>query len=82
MLDANSKGVFQGKIKVSSNAQKTDGYQLSKALLLDKEKGVIENVSDVQGIGHRVVHGGEHFKRPTFVDEKVLSGIEEMIPLL
>ncbi len=50
-------------------------------LLLDKEKGVIDNVNDVKGIGHRVVHGGEHFKRPTFVDEKVLSGIEEMIPL-
>ena len=37
VLDANSKGVFQGKIKVNSKAQKTDGYQLSKALLLDKD---------------------------------------------
>ena len=37
VLNNNSKGVFQGKIKVNSVAQKTDGYQLSKALLLDKD---------------------------------------------
>ena len=37
VLNNNSKGVFQGKIKVNPVAQKTDGYQLSKALLLDKD---------------------------------------------
>ncbi len=30
-------GVFQGKILVKSGAQKTDGYQISQALLLDDE---------------------------------------------
>ncbi len=29
-------GVFQGKIKVEPGAQKTDGYQISQALLLDE----------------------------------------------
>ena len=31
-----SKAAYQGKIFVSSKAQKTDGYQLSKAILLDE----------------------------------------------
>jgi len=31
-----SKSIYQGKIFVNSKAQKTDGYQLSKAILLDK----------------------------------------------
>ena len=31
-----SKSVYQGKIFVNSKAQKTDGYQLSKAILLDE----------------------------------------------
>ena len=31
-----SKSVYQGKIYVSSKAQKTYGYQLSKAILLDE----------------------------------------------
>tara|TARA_A100001015_G_scaffold180280_1_gene200528 strand:+ start:332 stop:1594 length:1263 start_codon:yes stop_codon:yes gene_type:complete len=36
VLKNNSKGVYQGKIFVAKEAQKTDGYQLSKTLLLDK----------------------------------------------
>ena len=35
VLSSNSKGVYQGKIYVKDIAQKTDAYQLSKALLLD-----------------------------------------------
>ncbi|WP_435087582.1 Fe-S cluster assembly protein SufD [Candidatus Pelagibacter bacterium nBUS_29] len=35
VLNENSKGVYQGKIYVASKAQKTDGYQLSRALLLN-----------------------------------------------
>ena len=36
VLNNNSKAVYQGKIFVDSKAQKTDGYQLSKALLLNE----------------------------------------------
>ena len=36
VLEDNSKAVYQGKIFVDSKAQKTDGYQLSKAILLNK----------------------------------------------
>ncbi len=35
VLSSESKGVYQGKIYVKDIAQKTDAYQLSKALLLD-----------------------------------------------
>ena len=37
VLEDSSKAVYQGKIFVDSEAQKTDGYQLSKAILLNKE---------------------------------------------
>tara|TARA_B100002052_G_scaffold182463_1_gene166153 strand:- start:356 stop:1603 length:1248 start_codon:yes stop_codon:yes gene_type:complete len=36
VLGKGSKAVYQGKISVNSVAQKTDGYQLSKCILLDK----------------------------------------------
>ena len=36
VLGKNSKAVYQGRIYVDSQAQKTDGYQLSKAILLDE----------------------------------------------
>ena len=36
VLDDGSKAVYQGKIFVNPEAQKTDGYQLSKAILLSE----------------------------------------------
>ncbi len=36
VLGKNAKSAYQGKILVDSKAQKTDGYQLSKAILLDE----------------------------------------------
>jgi Fe-S cluster assembly protein SufD len=37
VLEQSSKAVYQGKIFVNAKAQKTDGYQLSKAILLSEE---------------------------------------------
>ena len=37
VLAGRSRGVFQGKIEVARIAQKTDGYQMSQALLLSPE---------------------------------------------
>ncbi len=37
VLEDSSTAVYQGKIFVNSEAQKTDGYQLSKAILLNKD---------------------------------------------
>ncbi len=37
VLRNGAEGVFQGKILVKPGAQKTDGYQISQALLLDEE---------------------------------------------
>ncbi|MDR3425316.1 MAG: Fe-S cluster assembly protein SufD [Alphaproteobacteria bacterium] len=37
VLDGKSRGVFQGEITVAPDAQKSDGYQLSRALLLSDQ---------------------------------------------
>ena len=37
VLNDQSKSVYQGKIYVNAKAQKTDGYQLSRALLLNQQ---------------------------------------------
>jgi acetate kinase len=33
------------------------------------------------GVGHRVVHGGSIYSRPVIIDERVISGLEELVPL-
>ncbi len=37
VLAGRSRGVFQGKIEVARDAQKTDGYQMNQALLLSPD---------------------------------------------
>jgi Fe-S cluster assembly protein SufD len=37
VLDGRARAVFQGRIEVARAAQKTDGYQMSQALLLSPE---------------------------------------------
>ncbi|MBF0289692.1 MAG: acetate/propionate family kinase [SAR324 cluster bacterium] len=36
---------------------------------------------DIQGVGHRVVHGGSRFWQPVRLDNDVLSHLEKLIPL-
>lgn len=36
---------------------------------------------ELAAIGHRVVHGGKHFTRPTVIDEAVLAEIERLVPV-
>lgn len=50
-------------------------------ILLDKEWGVISDMSEINAVGHRVVHGGEYFADSVLITEKVIKAIEDCIPL-
>jgi acetate kinase len=50
-------------------------------LLTDPEKGVIQNTSDVEAIGHRVVHGGEQFASTTLITDEVKAKIKELFAI-
>ncbi|VGO20524.1 acetate/propionate family kinase [Pontiella sulfatireligans] len=45
-------------------------------LLTDGEKGVLESLEELSGVGHRVVHGGEDFTGSVVVDREVIKAIE------
>lgn len=52
--------------------------------LTDKRTGPIRSKDEIDGIGHRVVHGGEEFKTSTLITGKVIKSIEkyaELAPL-
>jgi len=42
--------------------------------------GAIGDPAGLIGIGHRVVHGGERFRKPARVDRRTLDGIRAMVP--
>ena len=50
-------------------------------ILVDKEWGVIASMSEIDAVGHRVVHGGEHFAESVMIDDSVIKAIEDCIPL-
>ncbi|KAA3665398.1 MAG: acetate kinase [Chloroflexi bacterium] len=57
------------------------GLSIMIELLLDSDIGVIESPQEIDAIGHRVVHGGEHFSQPTVINDAVKEAIEKLIPL-
>ena len=42
---------------------------------------VINNVSEIDAIGHRVVHGGEKFKESCLITPEVITAIHDLSPL-
>lgn len=59
----------------------SDAIRLALATLTDKEYGVLDNLDEIDAVGHRVVHGGEHFAQSVLIDDEVLNAIRECIPL-
>ena len=41
----------------------------------------IKSLADIHAVGHRVVHGGEHFTESAIITDEVLRGIEDCIEL-
>ncbi|MBN1434562.1 acetate/propionate family kinase [Candidatus Fermentibacterales bacterium] len=50
-------------------------------VLTDSEMGVIRDLSDITGVGHRVVHGGSKYSDPVVIDDDVVSEIERLCSL-
>jgi acetate kinase len=49
--------------------------------LLDPANGILSDKTDIQAVGHRVVHGGETFKDSVHIDDSVIEAIEHAIDL-
>ncbi len=50
--------------------------QMIKALT-DPRHGVVKSMDEISAVGHRVVHGGEHFTTSSLIDEDCMRAIEE-----
>ncbi len=75
-IGENKKLTFETPIPTHKEA-----IELVLRILTNDETKVINSIDEIQAIGHRVVHGGEHFKGSVIVNDDVLKKIEELIPL-
>ncbi len=85
-------GIAGGNFKLKADGR--EGYKLDIQManhkeavklvldtLVSPEHGVIESLSEISAVGHRVLHGGEKFSGSVIVDEKVIAAIEECCEL-
>ena len=61
-------------------------HEMAVSMLLDKliGLGIISSYSEIEGVGHRIVHGGETFSQSVLIDDEALEQIEalsELAPL-
>ena len=49
--------------------------------LVDPDNGVIASMSEIDAVGHRVVHGGESFASSVLITDEVMQAVEECTPL-
>ena len=59
----------------------TKAFLEVKKVLTEGDAKVIDSLSEISAIGHRVVQGGALFKESTLVTEKVIEGIQELCDL-
>ena len=60
------------------------GLKLILDILVDPEVGVIGDISEIDGVGHRVVHGGEQATDSALIDSTIIDIIKrnsELAPL-
>jgi acetate kinase len=82
-------GLDNAVFNISVNGEKikevTDipDHAVAVKILLDKltNLGIIRSLDEIEGIGHRVVHGGEAFNDSVVITDEVLAKIDELSEL-
>lgn len=82
-------GLEDSIFTISVNGEKNkeilniSNHDIAVRMLLDKltNLGIIQSLNEIEGIGHRVVHGGEIFTDSILITEDVLAKIEELSDL-
>jgi acetate kinase len=57
------------------------GMELILETLVSRDVGVIQSISEIGAVGHRVVHGGEEFTGSVIIDEKVIASVKKFADL-
>lgn len=72
------KKVFDEDIKLPTHAEAIAAV-IEK--LTSPEYGVVASMSEINAVGHRVVHGGEFFSSSVLITDEVLKAINDCVPL-
>ena len=54
-----------------------EGIQMVLDALVNPKTGAVKSLSEIDAVGHRIVHGGEKFAQSVVLNEEVLAKVEE-----
>ncbi|HPA24962.1 MAG TPA: acetate kinase, partial [Candidatus Cloacimonas sp.] len=57
------------------------GLQLILEALIDPDNGVLNGLEEIDAVGHRLVHAGEHYSDAVKVTEHVIQVMQECVSL-
>ena len=76
------KDGVEGKLIVEQPMKNhQDAIKLVLEGVVDPKFGGVKDISEVEAVGHRVVHGGEKFAKSVKIDADVMKALEECIEL-
>lgn len=76
--EANGKPVYDEDLPLPTHAEAISAV-IEK--LTSSEYGVIGNLSEINAVGHRVVHGGRKFSSSVLIDDEVIDALEDCVRL-
>jgi acetate kinase len=53
------------------------GIEYLLGILVSEKRGVIKKLTEIDAVGHRLVHGGELFKGSCYLDDVTIKGVED-----
>ncbi len=74
MTPQNSRDAIEKDCSVKCHSE---ALKVLLDLLVSDELGILDSLSEIKAVGHRVVHGGERFTDSVLIDEDVMDAIEE-----
>jgi len=53
------------------------GIEYLLGMMVSEKRGVIKELTEIDAVGHRLVHGGERFKGSCYLDDVTIKGVED-----
>ena len=69
----------QDYVKETLLRDHSEAMKLLVDTLVDSEVGCLASISEIEAVGHRIVHGGPHFASSVLLNDEVLHSFEKCI---
>ena len=69
------------EIKELGHIDHRQAVQAILDILTDPKEGCIKSFSEIDAVGHRVVHGGEKFNKSVLITDEVIQQVKDCYPL-